>query len=243
MISLCILTKDAPELEYLIDMFDRKSNCEFEVCIGDNSTKEEYINQAKEIADEYVRIEDKQLFRMGIPWAHNLINSVANTYKIVYLDSDEFPVWVNPNLEKLFDYVYVIPAVRFDFLTTKEIKQIDKENSDYDKLIEDCRKMPVEKSVQDRIYNSRYAQFEGVCHSIFHVPPHFRGNDAGAILLHNKSVRDVKNKKRMDHLIDEQFMRQNINPMLSSSPVVSQWGKKVKHHRYKNFEDFKKAFE
>ena len=38
----------------------------------------------------------------------------------------------------------------------------------------------------------------------------------------------------MDKLIDEQFARQNINPLLASSANVLQWGKGIKH----KFEDW-----
>ncbi|MBD3353644.1 MAG: hypothetical protein GF364_19325 [Candidatus Lokiarchaeota archaeon] len=241
MISLCLLVRDV-DVEALINMFNSKCPCDYEVCIGDNSTQRKYTEKLLEIADEYIRIHDKQLFRMGLPWGHNLINSIANTYKIVYLDSDEFPIWINPNIENMLDLNYVLQTLRADFLTTEEIWKMWSTVEGYSEIISEIRGK-YEISIQDRIYNSRYAEFNGLCHSVFHVPPHFRSNEAGAILLHNKTVRDEKDKKRMDRLIDEQFMRQNINPMLASSEVTLKWGKKISEHPFENFEEFKKAFD
>ena len=45
----------------------------------------------------------------------------------------------------------------------------------------------------------------------------------------------------MNHLIDEQFYRMNINPMLSSSQIVYGWGKGTKK-RYENWIEFVQAF-
>lgn len=241
MISLCILVRDV-DIEGLLNMFDDRCPCEYEICIGDNSTKEKISDNLKELADEYIYIQDKQLFRMGLPWGHNIINSIANTYKIVYLDSDEFPIWINPNIEDMLDLNYVLQAIRADFLSSDDIWKMWNKFKDYDEIISEIRGK-YDISIQDRIYNSRYAKFNGLCHSIFQVPPHFRSNEAGAILLHNKTVRDEKDKKRMDKLIDEQFMRQNINPMLASSETTLRWGKKISKHPFEDFEEFKKAFE
>lgn len=241
MISLCILTRDAPHLNKLIDMFDRKSKFDFEVCIGDNSTKEEYQEQAENLADEYIKITDKELFRGGIPQAHNRIaNECANSYKIVYLDSDEYPIWVNPDLDSMLEWIYVMPAVRGDFFSMEEIEDIDKQDLDYYTLLEIINEKEV--STHDRIYNCRYTKFSGLCHSIFHVPMNFRGKEAGAILFHNKTIRDSKNKERMDMLIHEQYYRQNINPYLASSEEVLKWGKKVRKHNFENWKEWDEAY-
>ena len=229
MITVATLVRDTPGIFDLLGMLDRNMPCDYEIVIGDNSTGQDYSVEMKELADEYVYIEDKQFFRMGIPWCHNLINSMANTYKIFYLDSDEYPVWIHPDIEDRFDINYVLPVVRFDFFSNEEIVEIDEMEENYPNLIKHCDKIAEGTSVQDRIYNSRYVQFDGLCHSTFHVPMHFRAAEAGAIYLHNQTVREDKDKDRMDKLIDEQFARQNINFMLSSSEQVLKWGKGVQH--------------
>lgn len=235
MITVATLVRDAPDIKDLFDMIERNMSCEYELVIGDNSENEEYSWELKQYADEYIQISDKQLFRMGIPWAHNLINSIANTYKIFYLDSDEYPVWIHPDIEDRLDTSYVVPVLRYDFYTKEEIMKIDKING-YDDILKAC---DGEKSIQDRIYNSRYVQFNGLCHSMFHTPPNFRAQEAGAIYLHNSTVRKTKDKDRMDKLIDEQFARQNINLMLAANETVLGWGKGVKH----KFEDWKEFVE
>ena len=103
MISFCTLARDTPHLQKLINIFRKNCPCDYEICIGDNSTNPEYTRQYKNLADVYVRIEDKELFRMGIPWGHNRVAAMANSYKIFYLDSDEYPVWIHPDIEDMFD--------------------------------------------------------------------------------------------------------------------------------------------
>ena len=220
-------------------MIERNIPCEYELVVGDNSEDPDYSAEIALEADEYILISDKQLFRMGLPWAHNLINSVANTYKIFYVDSDEYPVWIHPDIEDRFDVNYVLPALRFDFFSKEDITMIDKKKQDFPSLLKYCQENSSGISIQDRIYNSRYAEFNGLCHSTFHVPQHFRGAEAGAIYLHNQTVREAKDKDRMDKLIDEQFARQNINFMLSSSEQVLNWGKGTKH----KFEDWNEWYE
>lgn len=246
MITLATLVRDTPHIETLLDVVKKRMPCEYEIVIGDNSVDPDYSAMIKELADEYIYIADKQLFRMGLPWAHNLINSVANTYKIFYIDSDEYPLWIHPNIEDYFDTNYVIPAIRYDFFELDEIFHLDKQDKDFPSLLAYCNSKKEAGllegvSVQDRLYNSRYVQFEGLCHSVFHCPPNmgFRGHDLGTILLHNKTVRLSKDKDRMDKLIDEQFARQNINFMLASSEQVLGWGRGVKH----KFEDWKEFVE
>lgn len=234
MITVATLVRDTPDMFDLIDVIDHNMPCEYEIVIGDNSTDPSYSEGIKEIADEYIKISDKQLFRMGLPWAHNLINSISNTYKIFYLDSDEYPVWIHPEIEDRFDINYIIPALRFDFFPKEDIMAIDKNKQDYQSLINYCSGYTTGVSIQDRIYNSRYVQFDGLCHSSFHAPLHFRSAEAGAIYLHNKTVREAKDKDRMDDLIDEQFARQNINFMLAASEQVLGWGKGMTH----KFEDW-----
>lgn len=235
MITVATLVRDNPGIKDLFDMIERNMPCDYEVVIGDNSVNENYSWEIRNFADEYIKISDKQLFRMGIPWTHNLINSISNTYKMFYIDADEYPVWIHPDIEDMYDINYVISALRFDFFTKEEIKLIDEKNEGFQDLMVYCgdfvglKEHPERMSIQDRLYNSRYAQFEGLCHSIFHVPDNFRSKEAGTILLHNKTVREAKDKDRMDKLIDEQFARQNINPFLASSPNVLQWGKNIKH--------------
>lgn len=246
MITVATLVRDTPNIEYLLDVIKRRMPCEYEIVIGDNSVDPNYSYEMRDIADEYIRIEDKQLFRMGLPWAHNLINSIANTYKIFYIDSDEYPMWINPDIEDYFDTSYIIPALRFDFFDMDEIKNLDENNKDYPSLLAYCNSkkdagLIEDVSIQDRIYNSRYVQFNGLCHSVFHAPPNFRGQEAGTIILHNKTVRLAKNKDRMDKLIDEQFARQNINFMMSSSEEVIGWGKGVKH-KFNDWKEFIGAY-
>lgn len=238
MITVAIMVRDNPKIFNLFNLIKRKMPCEYELVIGDNSVSTSYSENMESYADEYIRITDKQLFRMGLPWGHNLINSVANTYKMFYVDADEYPVWINPNIENMFDTSYVIPTIRWDFLSSDRISFVGEKVQEFNEINDYCKGLGLEQSVQDRIYNSRYAQFDGLCHSIFHVPTTFRAVEAGAILLHNKTVRDAKDKDRMDKLIDEQFARQNINFMLASAEVVLGWGKGVKH----KFEDWKEWY-
>ena len=246
MISVTTLVRDTIHIDKLFDMLKRKMPCEYEICIGDNSTDPAYSEMLKEIADEYVYISDKQLFRMGVPWAHNLVNSLANTYKIFYLDGDEYPVWIHPQIEDAFDYIYILPVLRYDFPTFEEINYIDENFKTPQEIIDYCKDKVESKewegsSLQDRVYNSRYVKFEGVCHSVFHAPPHFRANTIFSIYLHNKDVRQAKDKERMDRLVDEQFARQNVNPYLASSNVVLGWGKNKKH-LYKDWKEFVEDF-
>ena len=248
MITVATMVRDTPHIDSLIGIIDENMPCEYELAIGDNSTNEDYSYTMKQLADVYVRIEDKQLFRMGLPWAHNLINSHANTYKIFYVDSDEYPVWINPGIEEALDLNYIIPALRYDFFTREEINEIDSKKQSYEEIKDYCEsflqteKEGESRSIQDRIYNSRYVQFNGLCHSIFHAPPHFRAAQAGAIYLHNKTIRNAKDKDRMDKLIDEQFMRENINFMLASSENVLKWGKHVKEHQFEDWNEWTEAY-
>lgn len=242
MISFCILTRNNENLDDLYDMIYENCPCEFEVCIGDNSSDPDCIDMAREFSDEYIKITDKELFRGGIPRAHNRIAiECANTYKIFYIDTDEFPVWINPKIEEKLSLNYVLPALRFDFLTMEEIEDIHNKDLDYFDILDLLDRGDLEKNQQDRIYNARYAKFEGLCHSIFHVPEHFRSSESGTILLHNKEIRNKKNKTRMDALIHEQYARQNINPLLSSSKMVYSWGR-GKKHKYKNWKEWNNAF-
>lgn len=242
MISLCILTKDESYIAELINMFGSHCNCDFEVCIGHNVSKED--PDVKRLANEYILIPDKELFRMGIPWAHERIIAQANTYKICYIDGDEFPVWIAPDLEDRFDLNYVPKVLRYDFFTMDEIREVDRDMKFHYKGAPS--EVPLlkhkEVSVQDRFLNSRYARFQGLCHAIFHVPQHFRGMTPSAILLHRETPRDDSNKERMRDIIREQKARSNINPFLASSNQVLQWGRGEKH-KYESWEDWKKAYE
>lgn len=239
MITIATLVRDTPGIFDLLEMIGKNIPCNYEIVIGDNSIDPDYSAKIKEISDEYIYIEDKQFFRMGIPWCHNLVNSIANTYKIFYFDSDEYPVWIHPEIEDRLDMNYVLPVIRFDFFSKEDIMLIDEKKQDYPSLLKYCSENSQGTSVQDRIYNSRYAQFNGLCHSTFHVPHHFRAAEAGAVYLHNQTVREAKDKDRMDKLIDEQFARQNINFMLASSEQVLNWGKGMKHQ----FEDWNEWYE
>jgi hypothetical protein len=254
MISFCTLARDTPHLEKLIDMFKKNCPGEHEICIGDNSTKPEFIKQYKELADVYVRIEDKELFRMGIPWGHNRVTAMANSNKIFYLDSDEYPVWINPHIEGMFDINYVIGTVRFDFVEMDEILKIDKtidNNSETFPQLDLKEPLSENPHHQDRIYNSRYVQFNGVCHATFHVPEGIgmRQNAPSVIILHNRTVRDAKDLDRMRDIIREQYSRMLVNPLLSSSPVVFGWAKEwkksmpTKLHKFETFEEFKEAYD
>ena len=247
MISVCTLVRDTPDIEYLLHLIKKRMPCDYEIVIGDNSVDPTYSEKIKEIADEYIYITDKQFFRMGIPWCHNLVNSIANTYKIFWVDSDEYPIWVHPDIWDMLDVSYVLPVLRADFLNKPEIEFLDRKGYDYGEIMNYLDRMKNAgqlegMSIQERIYNSRYAYFEGLCHSIFHVPDHFRSKETGAIYLHNRSVRVAKDKDRMDKLIDEQFARQNINPALASSQNVLGWGRGVKH-KFEDWKEFVKAYE
>ncbi len=252
MISFCTIARDTPYLEYLIEMFERNCPCEYEICIGDNSVTEVYKKHYKEIADVYVRIEDKEFFRMGIPWAHNRVVAQANSYKIFYLDSDEYPVWIHPDIGSKYDLNYILGTVRYDFLSMEEILEIDKkiDNNSLEFPKFDI-KTPLENKPhhQDRIYNARYAKFNGVCHAVFHAPEHFKEKTPSVIILHNKTVRDAKDLNRMRDIIREQYSRMIINPNLSSTQTVLGWAKEWKRtmpdklHKFETLEDFTKAYD
>ena len=252
MISFCTLVRDVPHIEKLIDYMRKKCPVEFEVCIGDNSVKEENIKIVKELADVYVRITDKELYRMGIPWGHNRVVSEANTYKIVYLDSDEYPIWIRPNIEERFEINYVLGCLRGDFFSMEEIEPFYEKDFVEDELKQEINVNPIfqgkEWSMQDRVYNSRYAKFDGVCHSIFHVPYHFRSRDPDIVVMHNKTVRDAKNIDRMRSIIREQYSRMVINSELKSSNKVMEWaigwaqGRKPLH-QFENYEKFKEYWD
>ena len=249
MISFCTVARDTPNIETLISYFEKKCPCEFEICIGDNSANPEFTKLYKELADVYVRIEDKEFFRMGIPFAHNRVVAMANTYKIIYLDSDEYPIWVRPNIEERFEQNYVLGCLRGDFFTMDEINQFYDRTFVEQEIKSELGVNPIfqgkEWSLQDRIYNSRYAKFDGVCHSIFHVPFHFRTQEPDVVIMHNKTVRDAKNLDRMRAIIREQYSRMMINSELKSSDKVMKWaidyaqGRKPLHQ----FEDYNKFIE
>lgn len=254
MISFCTLARDTPHLEKLIDMFKKNCPAEHEICIGDNSTKPEFTKQYKELADIYVRIEDRELFRMGIPWGHNRVAAMANSYKIFYLDSDEYPVWIHPDIEDMFDLNYVIGTSRFDFLEMAEILKIDRNIDNNAKSLPQINTIvPLENNPhhQDRIYNARYVQFDGVCHATFHIPPNvgMRQKTPNVAILHNKTVREAKDLDRMRDVIREQYSRMLINPLLSSSETVFNWAKEWKKtmpsklHKFETFEEFKTAYD
>jgi len=229
----------------IVEFFDKlakKYNIDYEVVVGDNSSdvKTSMLLQLMQPpTNVYIRITDQELFRMGIPYAHNRIVSMANSYNIFYVDSDEFPVWINPQLEEIYKYKYVPTTLRADFCTPKEIEDIFYELSDvYDvnQIFEVLKGKEISR--QDRLYNCRYARFEGVCHSIFHVPEEFRSNHLGAVLCHCSTIRDKhKRDEYTNPIIDEQFARQNINPFLSSSTNVLKWGE-GKTHQYKDWKEF-----
>lgn len=237
MISFCTLIRDVPHLDKLIDMFKRNCPTDYEICIGDNSTYRVNREKARKLADVYVRITDKELWRMGIPWGHNRIVAEANSYKIFYVDSDEYPVWIHPDIEDHYDLSYVLNCLRVDFLDMDEIMEVDSKKYDLSKLSEILKGRGYTALHQERLYNSRYAKFEGVCHSIFHVPEHVRRTQASAVLLHNRTVRDAKDIDRMRTIIREQYARMNINPALASSETVLGWGKQF-GHAFKDFDDF-----
>ena len=228
-------------------MFKKNCPCDYEICIGDNSTIPEYRFEARELANVYVRITDKELWRMGIPWGHNRIAAQANSYKIFYVDSDEYPVWIDPDIEDIYDINYIPGAWRMDFLTMEQIMKIDGE-IDNNAPNHPAFQLPVKlesQGLQERIYNSRYAKFEGVCHSIFHVPDTFRRLDPVTLLLHNKTVRDAKDIDRMRTIIREQYAKQNINAALASSNKVLEWGRPKGRrytHKFKDFDDFIKNY-
>ena len=254
MISFCTLARDTPHLKLLIDMFKRNCPPDYEICIGDNSSKPEFTKQYKELADVYVRIEDRELFRMGIPWGHNRVAAMANSYKIFYLDSDEYPVWIHPDIQDMFDLNYIIGTVRFDFLEMKEILTIDRHIDNNSKTFPEIKPKGVlaeNPHHQERIYNARYVQFNGVCHSVFHVPPNvgMRQTGPSVAILHNKTVRDAKDLDRMRDIIREQYSRMLVNPLLSSSANVLGWAREWKKtmpsklHKFETFEEFKAAYE
>ena len=157
--------------------------------------------------------------------------------------SDEYPIWIHPDLEDLLDINYIVPAMRYDFATFKQIEDFSKID-DYFKLREELDKLEwtTPAHPQDRVYNSRYVKFEGLCHSVFWGPPEFRSNHASCVILHSKTVRERKDLERMNHLIDEQFFRMNINPLLSSSKIVHSWGRGTPM-KYNDWKEFVKAFE
>ena len=118
-----------------------------------------------------------------------------------------------------------------------EIMEIDSQKHNFEGIVNELIKRGYNSEHQERLYNSRYARFEGVCHSIFHVPDNFRRTEASTILLHNKTVRDAKDLDRMRTIIREHYARQNINPNLASSTTVLGWGKKF-GHAFVDYEDF-----
>lgn len=249
MISFCTLVRDVPHLDTLVDYMRKKCPVEFEICIGDNSDIPEYRFQARDLADVYIRITDKELFRMGIPWGHNRIVAEANTYKIIYLDSDEYPIWIRPNIEERFDQNHVLGCLRGDFFTMDEVNQFYDRTFVEEEIKSELGVNPIfqgkEWSLQDRVYNSRYAKFEGVCHSVFHVPFTTRTQEPDMVVMHNKTVRDAKNLDRMRAIIREQYSRMMINSNLKSSDKVMGWaidyaqGRKPLHQ----FEDYNKFIE
>jgi hypothetical protein len=229
-------------------MFILNCPCDYEICIGDNSTEDEYIDQAKGLADVYVRITDKELYRMGIPWGHNRIIAEANSYKIFYVDSDEYPVWIHPNIEDHYDLNYILNCIRYDFLTKEEVFKVANEidNSSLEPPIIELENIVAVP--QDRMYNSRYVTFNGLCHSTFHAPNHFRERSPSVFLLHNKTVRDAKDIDRMRAIIREQYSRMLINPTLKSSDVVQGWAKDWASetggdHMFSTFEKFIEHFD
>lgn len=237
MISLCIFTADRPGIPEIIELFEMQVD-DFEICIADNSKQMKYRNLYSSLADEYVYITDKQLFKMGIPWAHNLIASYANSYKIFYIDGDEYPVWIHPDLEKIYSDYHVPTAVRADFCTSEEILEYQHYLADNgpNKLFRKLKDDGKEISRQDRLYNSRYTKFEGICHAGFHVPSEFRSDDACALILHNKTTRK-KSRGRIHDIITEQFARQNVNNNLAANKTILGWGKDI-DHEYKDWREF-----
>lgn len=254
MISFCTLARDTPHLDKLIEMFNKNCPCNYEICIGDNSTKPEFTKQYKQLCDVYVRIEDKELFRMGIPWGHNRVAAMANSYKIFYLDSDEYPVWIHPDIEDMFDLNYIIGTVRFDFLEMDEILKIDRNIDNNSKTFPDIKPIGTlseNPHHQDRVYNSRYVQFNGACHAVFHTPGNvgMRQRTPSVVILHNRTVREAKDLDRMRDIIREQYSRMLVNPLLGSSTVVLSWAKEWKKtmpsklHKFETFEEFKAAYD
>ena len=251
MISFCTFVRDVPHLPVLIQTFRNrmdKIGIDYEICIGDNSQQDGFFGvsgsyyHVNELADVYVPISDKEVYRMGIPWCHNRVVAEANSYKIFYIDGDEYPIWVHPEIEDHYDLTYVLGCLRYDFLTHDQIMEIEHAKLPLEELREHPYLKGCEMSRQDRLYNCRYAKFEGLCHSIFHVPDHFRERTTSAVLLHDSTVRDQKNLERMRAVIREGYARQNINPSLASSQIVLGWGKGWKH-TYENFEEFKEAWD
>ena len=91
MLSFCTVARDTPNLKDLIDLFKEKWGGEYEICIGDNSTKPEFTELYKELADVYVRIEDKEFFRMGIPG--HIIELLRKLILIRYF------IWIQMNIQ------------------------------------------------------------------------------------------------------------------------------------------------
>lgn len=244
MISLCLLTRDKPNLERIIECFKKciPENTEYEIIIGDNSHNEEYIERNKELTDIWVKIPDKMLFRMGIPWAHNYINSFANSYNIVYVDDDEFIVYLNPNIEKIFEDGIIIPCFRLEDSNYEEVlKYINNMNKISELVLSDGLKRGW--CFQCRVYNSRYTHFGGVCHSIFPSEQLPRSDVVGMIIFHGNDMRNVDAKimERKNAIINEQFTKQNHNKLLASSEIVYGWGKEYgrsKKHQFKDYEEF-----
>lgn len=249
MISVVLLTRNEPHLDVLLSILEKNIPCDYELCVGYNGNDPEREKWLREKADVFVSISDKELFRMGIPWCHNKVIAQANTYKIFYIDADEYPVWVHPDIESIFDTIYIPLTIRFDFFEMGEILTIDKEIENNGEVPPHLQFMKPDAPQlrqpipQDRLHNSRYAKFEGLCHSTFRVPQHFRGRSPAVILLHNNTVRIAKNKERMDELIREQFARQLINPALATNEVVLGWGRKELAgrnplHKFKDYKEF-----
>jgi len=247
MISLCLLIRDVPNLTDLVNMFKRNCPCKYEICIGDNSSSNKYAAEAINLADVYLTISDKEQWRKGNPWGHERIAALANSYKIFYIDSDEYPVWIHPNIEDMYDTSYIPTTYRIDFLTMEDIMKIDKEiDNNAEKPPEIHIDNPIEwQGHQDRLYHARYVKFNGPCHASFHAPKHFFSNTPATLLLHNKTVRDQKDLDRMRTIIREQYARQNINPALAGSEAVLKWGQepgKRYTHKFKDYKDFKENY-
>jgi len=248
MISLCLLTRDRPNIERIIDCFERcvPKNTEYEIIIGDNSYEKKYIERNKEIADIWVKIPDKMLFRMGIPFIHNYINSFANSYNIIYVDDDEYIVYINPDIEKFFDDNIIIPCFRLEECLYQEaLDYIDKINS----ISEFVSSVALSRgwSFQCRVYNSRYTYFSGVCHSVFPSEQAPKPDIIGVILFHGYDMRNenLKIQERKEAIINEQFTKQNHNKLLASTDVVYGWGKekgRSKKHQFKDYNEFIKYF-
>ena len=236
MISVCMLV-NKENLSLILDQLYDVMPCEWELVIGDcsNGKREKEL---KLIADEYIKISPKQSFKMGIPFCHNLVSSVANSYKIIYLDADEIPVWINPDIENLLEKEFWLISERHDFVEEEDIIKIAK--TTFEEMRESCKTTGAKPSIQPRIYNSRYVQFTGIIHSWFEHPTENNPKHLGAILLHNVTERNKKRSvdaARFDDLVHEQYARQNMNPKLAVNSTVLSWGKKW-DHEYKDWKEW-----